>query len=155
DPLPERDPAPDGHPWLGHLPARLVRRPPVGVRRNLRPVRAPLGGLPARSALRHRPGHQSISLKTYAWLLRVGTRCGSAAASGAPRGRLHRHPARAPHQVEFEIDQLRRAKVIWLRAESGETVAKAPFQRAEALPFEPVERITGRVRLRDDVAREL
>src|SRR6266850_5404515 len=69
--------------------------------------------------------------------------------------RLHRHPARAPHQVELEIDQLGRAVVIRLRADADETVAQAPLERAEALPFQPIERVPGRVRLRDDVAREL
>jgi len=73
-----------------------------------------------------------------------------------PDGRsVHRHPARAPHQVELEIDHLGRAVIIRLGADADETVAQAPLERAEALPFQPIERVPGRVRLRDDVAREL
>src|SRR5262245_21429986 len=55
--------------------------------------------------------------------------------SGAHRRRLHRHPPGAPHQVELEVDQLRRPVVIRLRADAGQAVAEATLQRAEALPL--------------------
>src|SRR5438309_1346095 len=49
--------------------------------------------------------------------------------------RVHRHAARAPHQVELEIDELGGAVVVRLRADADETVAQPTLQRAEALPL--------------------
>jgi hypothetical protein len=45
--------------------------------------------------------------------------------------------------------------IVSLRANTADAAAQAPLQRAQRLPFEPVERITGRMRLRDCGAREL
>src|SRR6185503_18519666 len=55
----------------------------------------------------------------------------------------------------LEVDEPGGAVVIRLRPDPGETAAQPALERAEALPLQPVERIAGRVRLRDDVAREL
>src|SRR6266849_1277701 len=78
----------------------------------------------------------------------------SNARSGPDGGRLERHPRRAPHQVELEIDELGRAVFIRFRADSDQTVAQPSLERAESLPLQPVDRVPRRVRLRDDVARE-
>ena len=65
------------------------------------------------------------------------------------RRRLHRH-ARGPlRQVQLQLHQLRRAGRERLGAHAGHAAAQAPLQRAQALPFEPVDRVAGRVRLRD------
>src|ERR1700694_4901496 len=74
--------------------------------------------------------------------------------SGPDGGRLEGHSAGAPHQEQLEVDHLGRAVVILLRAHAGEAVAQAPVERAEALPFQAVDRISGRVGLRYDVARK-
>ena len=50
----------NGNPWLGRVSAQLVRRPPLGLRRGVWAPRADLGGLPARTALRHRPRAQPV-----------------------------------------------------------------------------------------------
>src|SRR4029077_2566233 len=42
--------------------------------------------------------------------------------------------------------------VVRLRANPDQTVAQPPLERAETLPFEPVDWIAGRMRLRDRVA---
>src|SRR5215469_2023140 len=62
---------------------------------------------------------------------------------------LDQHAAGAHHQVELEGDSFRRAVLVRLGAHSDHAVAQAPLQRAEALPLEPVDRISRRVRLRD------
>src|SRR5262245_18270009 len=71
------------------------------------------------------------------------------------RGRIHRHPARTPHQIELDIDQLRRAVLVRRGADAEQTATEPTLQRAEALPLETVERIAGRMPLRDDAAGEL
>src|SRR5947208_13959352 len=77
-------------------------------------------------------------------------------ASSRPDGRrVHRHAARAPNQVELEIDELLGTIVVRRRADADETIAQPTLERAEALPLEAVERVPGRMRLRNDVAREL
>src|SRR5712692_8278035 len=78
----------------------------------------------------------------------------SKARSGPDGGRLERHPRRAPHQVELEIDELGRAVFIRFRADSDQTVAQPSLERAESLPLQPVDRVPRRVRLWDDVARK-
>ena len=65
------------------------------------------------------------------------------------RRRFDLEAAGAPHQVELELDVLRRPVGIGLRPHSDHAVAQPPLQRAEALPFQPIERIAVRVRLRD------
>src|SRR5262245_41794563 len=70
------------------------------------------------------------------------------------RRALHRHAARAPHEEELERHVFRRAVLVGLRAHADQAVAQPPLQRAEVLPFQPVERIAGRVALRDHVADE-
>ena len=79
----------------------------------------------------------------------------SARSSRADGGRLELHAARAPHQVELELDEARRAVGVGLGAHADDAVAQPPLQRAQALPFQPVDRIAGRMRLRDRVAGEL
>src|SRR5258708_34778571 len=64
-------------------------------------------------------------------------------------GRFHLEPARAPHQVELEIDILRRPVRVGLGPHPGHAVAQPPLQRAEALPFQPVDRIAVGMALRD------
>src|SRR5438876_9138788 len=67
---------------------------------------------------------------------------------------LDRHAAGAPHQIKFEIDVFGRAQGIEDRAHSKQAVAQPPLQRSERLPFEAIERISGRVALRDRGAGE-
>jgi len=76
-------------------------------------------------------------------------------ASGPDRGRLQRHPARAPHQVELEVHEFLRAIGVRFRAHADEAVAQPALQRAETLPLQPVDRVSGRMRLRDGVSDEL
>ena len=71
------------------------------------------------------------------------------------RRRLDRQAARAPHQEQLEVDEFGRAVGIGLGAHADQAIAQPPLQRAEALPFEPIERIAGRMRLRDRRAGEL
>ena len=71
-----------------------------------------------------------------------------------PPGASNVIPARPPHQEQLEIDELGGAVLVGLRADPDETVAQPPLQRAEALPLRTVQWITGRVRLRHDVAGE-
>src|SRR5207245_9137018 len=73
-----------------------------------------------------------------------------------PSGRRFRsHPVRAPHQVELEVHEFGRAVGVGLRAHTGETAAQAALEGAQALPLEPVERISGRMGLSDGAAGEL
>src|SRR5262249_39856077 len=74
---------------------------------------------------------------------------------GPHRGRLDRHAARAPHQIEFEIDKLTRPVRIRDRAHAEQAIAQPSLQRPEHLPLEPIERISGRMALRDRSAGEL
>src|SRR4029079_17689968 len=75
--------------------------------------------------------------------------------SGPDRGRFQLHPARARHEVELQLDELGRAERIVFREHVGEAAAEAALQRAHALPLEAIDRIAGRVPLRDDAAAEL
>src|SRR5207248_1587016 len=61
---------------------------------------------------------------------------------------LELHAARAPHEIELELDHLRRAVGVRLGARAGHAVSQAPLERAHALPLQPVDRIAGRMRLR-------
>src|SRR5260370_15423957 len=65
------------------------------------------------------------------------------------RRRLDRHTVGARHQVKFELDQFRRAVIKSLGADAGHAAAQPALQRAERLPFQPVDRIAGRLSLRD------
>src|SRR5262245_25754233 len=76
-------------------------------------------------------------------------------ASWSDTRRLHLHPARTPHQVELEVDELRRTVLVRLRAHADVAVAQPPLQRAEALPLEPIDRVAGRVGLRNGIPGEL
>src|SRR5450755_3576201 len=64
------------------------------------------------------------------------------------------HPPRPRHQIELELDQFRRAVIVGLRANAADAAAQAALQRAERLPLQTVERIAGRVSLRDGGARK-
>src|SRR5512132_1508036 len=70
-----------------------------------------------------------------------------------PYGRgVDEHAARAPHEVELEVHQRGVAVLVRLRPHADQAVAQTPLQRAERLPLEAIERIAGRMRLRDDAA---
>src|SRR5262245_22260189 len=71
------------------------------------------------------------------------------------RRSLDRHAARAPHQIKFEIDVFGCAQGIGDGAHSEQAVAQSALQRSKRLPFEAIERISGRVALRDRGAGEL
>src|SRR2546428_12100127 len=53
------------------------------------------------------------------------------------------------------MDELVGAEAVGPGEEADENVAEPPLREAKALPLEPAERVAGRVRLRDNVAREL
>ena len=76
------------------------------------------------------------------------------AASRPHRRRLHRQAARPLPQVKLQVDEFRRAEGERLGPHPNHAVAQAPLQRTNRLPFQPIERISGRVRLRDDAAAE-
>src|SRR5438067_1859625 len=67
----------------------------------------------------------------------------------AHRRGVNRHAAGPLHQIEFEGDSLRSAIVEGLGAHAGHAAAQTALQRAEALPFEAVDRVARRVCLRD------
>ena len=69
------------------------------------------------------------------------------ASIGMPRARHIRYSSRSTSSGA--------PYVVRLRAHADEAVAQPALERAQALPLQPVERIAGRVRLRDDVAGEL
>src|SRR5690606_17368884 len=58
----------------------------------------------------------------------------------------------ARHQVKLEIDEFGRAEAERLRPYADHAVAQPPLQRADRLPFRAVDRIAGRMRLRDGAA---
>ena len=68
---------------------------------------------------------------------------------------LHRNAPRTPHQVGLQRDQFRRAVGKRLGAHADHAVAQAALERTQRLPFEAIERITGRVPLRQGDAGEL
>src|SRR5262249_58422761 len=59
------------------------------------------------------------------------------------------------HQVKLEVYILGRTQSIGLDPHPDDAVAQPPLQRAERLPFQAIERIAGRMRLRDRRAGEL
>src|SRR5262249_35141274 len=60
----------------------------------------------------------------------------------------------AGHEIELELDQLRRTEIIGLRPYTCHAGAQAALQRAERLPFQPIKRIAGGVSLRDRRSRQ-
>src|SRR5262249_13278787 len=74
---------------------------------------------------------------------------------GPHRRCFDRHAARAPHQIEFEIDILGCAQGIGDGAHSEQAVTQPPLQRSERLPFKAIEWISRRVALGDRGAGEL
>ena len=91
--------------------------------------------------------HGMIPLLLTASYIRRLTVCGSpygrtaGLSIGMPRARHIRN--------SLERDVFGRAVGIGLGAHADQAVAQPPLQRAERLPFQPVERIAGRMRLRD------
>src|SRR3954453_7630759 len=77
-----------------------------------------------------------------------------ATGSGADAGGLDRHTSRARHQIKFEFDQLGSAVNVRLRTDTGDASTQPTLQGAKRLPLEPVERIPGRMPLRDRRARK-
>src|SRR6185295_7423088 len=71
------------------------------------------------------------------------------------RRRLQRHPARTPHQKEFEVDVFRCAEGVGLGAHPDQAIAQPSLQRAQRLPFQPIEWIAGRLALGNRRAGEL
>src|SRR5262249_41725648 len=54
-----------------------------------------------------------------------------------------------------EVDELRRPEGVGLSAHADHAVPQAPPERAERLPLQAVDRVAGRLPLRDAGAREL
>ena len=75
-------------------------------------------------------------------------------ASGAHAGRLHRHALCTLLKKKFKLDEFLRAKWISLSPHHVDAVAQAPLQRAEALPFQPVNGIARGVGLGNDAAAQ-
>ena len=75
--------------------------------------------------------------------------CQLKSVTGAPLGfRSEDHERATSNKVPRNI--FCRAIVIWLRAHSDDAVAQASLQRADGLPFELIERVASRMRLRDE-----
>src|SRR6516225_2931294 len=136
------------------LPAlsRSRGRFPVFRRQNV--VEASLPGCPSNVQSRpsaidftsfwyRRPGSDLIFSRRFP--VRQGKKRG---VTDAPPG-FERHAAGARHQVELKCHSFGRAVIEGLGAHPGHAVAQPALQRAEALPFEAVDRMTRRVRLRD------
>src|SRR5215211_966923 len=68
------------------------------------------------------------------------------------RRRFHCQSAGAPHEIELERDILRCPVGVRFGAHPDHAVAQAALQRAERLSFQAVERIAGRMTLRDRIA---
>src|ERR1700761_4291806 len=65
------------------------------------------------------------------------------------------HAVRPRHQIKLELDEFRRAVIIGLGACADLGVAHPPRQRAERLPLQPIQRIAGRLRLRNSRSSEV
>src|SRR6267154_5204869 len=84
--------------------------------------------------------------------------CGASEADyclGPHGGGFDLHSPRAPHQEELQVDEFCGAEVGHLRADPDEAVAQPPLERAQALPLQAVQRVTGGVSLRNHAAREV
>ena len=68
---------------------------------------------------------------------------------------LHRQTCSPPVEIQLELGQLDRAERIRIGAHAGQAIAQASLQRSHRLPFETVDRVAHRMRLRDHAAREL
>src|SRR5258708_7012855 len=77
---------------------------------------------------------------------------GAAPGSGGAGTPASPPPPRAPHREQLELDRLGGAVLVRLGTDPDQTVAQPSLERAEALPFEPVDRIAGRMRLWNRVA---
>src|SRR4051794_34969320 len=62
---------------------------------------------------------------------------------------LDRQPAGAPSEKQFESDDLGGIAAIGFSPHSGEAFAQPPSYRSESLPLQAIQRVAGRVRLRD------
>jgi ferredoxin--NADP+ reductase len=60
-----------------------------------------------------------------------------------------------PTVTRVKFDQFRRAVIIGLRPDAGDAASQSPLQRAERLPFQPVDRIVRRMGLRDRRTRQM
>lgn len=63
--------------------------------------------------------------------------------------RFNQHAFGAYRQVQFQFHQFLRAVGKWFGAHAAHAVAQAALQRAKRLPFQPVHRVAGGVRLGD------
>src|SRR3977135_4594709 len=70
-------------------------------------------------------------------------------------GRLDRHAACALHEEKLECHVFGRAGIIGLGPHPADAIAQAALQRAEALPFEAIDRGSGGLPLRHDIAGAL
>lgn len=68
------------------------------------------------------------------------------------RWSLDRHAAGAPHQIKLQFNIFGCTVDIGLGAYPDHAVAQPALQRAETLPFQPVERIAVRMTLRNRIA---
>src|SRR5262245_2388780 len=93
------------------------------------------------------------SVQTQTYRMHAHRPMGSTESWPDPR-RLHLQPAGAPHQVEFECHLLGRAELVGIGAHADPAIAPPRLPGAEALPFQPVDRVAGGMRLRDGVARQ-
>ena len=78
---------------------------------------------------------------------RAGT--GARPDQGPHRRRLDREPRRALLEVELQLDIFLRAVRVRLRPNADHAAAEPALERADGLPFEPVDGIADRVRLGD------
>jgi hypothetical protein len=70
-----------------------------------------------------------------------------------PHGRrLDCQATRPFHEIEFQVDEFGRAEGEGLGSHPDHAVAQTPLQRSDRLPLQPIERIAGRMRLRNDAA---
>src|SRR5262249_55617178 len=69
--------------------------------------------------------------------------------------RIHRHAAGTPHQKCLQCDRFRRAQRVGFGPQPVQAVTQPALKRAEVLPFQPIDRVSGRMRLRDDAAGKL
>lgn len=75
-------------------------------------------------------------------------------SSGPYARRFEAHPSGAFRQISLKVDPLTCGVRIRLRAHGRHSVAQTSLQAAERLPFETVDGIAGRMRLRNRVTAE-
>src|SRR5262245_56221107 len=76
----------------------------------------------------------------------------TAPTSRAYRRGLDFQPICAPRHVEFELNELDCTVRICLRAHSDQAITEAPLQGPKLLPLQPIHRVSGRLRLRNNVS---